>query len=72
MLGVPARPGSDWDVIALTVYADRRPEKLFLSNQSSKDKIDGGKMELVIAHPDHWNDQRRYMIEVRESGFKLR
>ncbi len=67
-----ARPDSDWDVVAFTEDARSAPEDLFKSNQTSRKKIDGGCIELVIAHPNHWNDPRCYMMECRKSGVRLR
>lgn len=67
-----AGPISDWDVVVFTPDMNRKPEALFFSNQINKFTIDDGKIELVIAHPDHWNDPRAYMAEVRDSGMTLR
>jgi len=64
-----ARPDSDWDVAAFHWAA---PKELFLSNQHSDFTLCGGKIELVIARPEHWNDQCRYMEELRRSGIRLR
>lgn len=66
------RPDSDWDVVAFTHDYDRESEKLFLSNQTSPFKLCGGVIELICAHPDHWNNPRRYMTELRQSGIRLR
>ena len=68
-----ARPDSDWDVVAFTRFALKDPSDLFVeSNQVSGFMLDGGPIELVIAHPSHWDDGRRYMVELRASGVKLR
>lgn len=67
-----ARHDSDWDVVAFTPDAPRGPDALFQYNQISREKIDGGHIELVIAHPDHWTDLSRYMTECRNSGIRLR
>jgi predicted nucleotidyltransferase len=66
------RPDSDWDIIAFSKYASSEPADLFKSNQTSQHKIQGGNIELVIAHPDHWNDPSPYMSELRQSGLRLR
>jgi predicted nucleotidyltransferase len=67
-----ARPDSDWDIVAFTDRAPSEPEKLFESNQLSDFTVEGGIIELVIAHPDHRNDPRPYMTELRQSGLRLR
>jgi predicted nucleotidyltransferase len=67
-----ARPDSDWDVVAFTDKAPSEPEKLFLFNQLSDFTVEGGIIELVIVHPGHRNDPRRYMTELRQSGMRLR
>ena len=67
-----ARPDSDWDVVAFTDRAPREPEKLFESNSHSGFTVEGGIIELVIAHPDQRNDPRPYMTELRQSGVRLR
>ena len=68
-----AGPNSDWDVVAFTEFASKDPRDLFITqNQVSDFLIDGGPIELVIAHPIHWNDGRQYMVELRTSGVKLR
>ena len=65
-------PHSDWDVVAFTTDALQGAENLFKSNQTSRGKIAGGPIELVIAHPSHWDDPRPYMTELRERGVRLR
>ena len=68
-----ARPDSDWDVVAFTRFASTDPRDLFITqNQVSGFMLDGGPIELVIAHPVHWDDGRRSMVELRASGLKLR
>ncbi len=68
-----ARPDSDWDVVAFTDRAPSEPEKLFLSNQLSECTVEGGIIELVIAHSDRWNDERQCMTELRKGcGLRLR
>ncbi len=67
-----ALPDSDWDVLVYSPYAPSAPDKLFESNQTSPHTIDGGHVELVIAHPNHRNDPRDYMVECRQSGVRLR
>jgi nucleotidyltransferase-like protein len=66
-----ARPDSDWDVVAFHPAALRQPEDLFQSNQLGPHPL-GGQIELVIAHPDHWNDPRQYMSDLRAQGIRLR
>jgi hypothetical protein len=66
-----ARPDSDWDVVAFTPDMSPDPRKLFCSNQVSE-IASGIKVELVIAHPCHKNDPRRYMAGMRKFGIKLR
>lgn len=66
------RPDSDWDIVAFSKNAPADPADLFKSNATSEHTILGGKIELVIAHPNHWNDQRRYMTELRQTGLRLR
>jgi predicted nucleotidyltransferase len=63
-----ARDDSDWDVVAFHPDVTKR---LFESNQTGS-SIQGGPIELVIAHPSHWNDPSPYMAECRASGIKLR
>jgi predicted nucleotidyltransferase len=65
------QPDSDWDVVAFSKYTSSAAD-LFKSNLTSQHKIQGGKIELVIAHPDDWNDPRPYMSELRKSGLRLR
>ena len=68
-----ARPDSDWDLLVITPYGPSRPEDLFLwGTQLSRDRLDGGYIELITAHPDLWGDPRPYMTECRESGVRLR
>ena len=67
-----ARPYSDWDVLVYSPYVRSAPECLFESNQTSLCTIDGGHIELVIAHPNHRYDPRPYMVECRQSGVRLR
>jgi predicted nucleotidyltransferase len=67
-----AKSDSDWDVVAFSKSVSRAPSELFKSNHTSQHAILGGKIELVIAHPDHWNDPRRYMTDLRQSGLRLR
>jgi hypothetical protein len=68
-----ARPDSDWDVVAFSKYASSDPADLFVqSNQISQFTVNGGHIELFIAHPDHWNDPRPYMTELRKAGVRLR
>ena len=66
------QPDSDWDVVAFSKYAPKLSADLFKSNYLSRHTIQGGKIELVIAHPDHWNDPTSYMSELRKSGLRLR
>jgi hypothetical protein len=66
-----ARPDSDWDVVAFHPDAPSHPEDLFKANQLKPHPL-GGKIELVIAHPNHWNDERRYMSDLRANGIRLR
>jgi hypothetical protein len=66
------RPDSDWHVVAFLTDAPNHPADLFKSNQLSQDTILGGKIELVIAHPDQWNHASNYMTELRQSGLRLR
>lgn len=66
-----ARPDSDWDVVAFHPAHSKRPEDLFKANQLGPHSL-GGEIELVIAHPDHWNDPRLYMTDCRAFGIKLR
>jgi predicted nucleotidyltransferase len=66
-----ARLDSDWDVVAFHPAAPSRPEDLFASNQLGPHPH-GGEIELVIAHPTHWDDPRRYMSELRACGIRLR
>ena len=67
-----ARPDSDWDVLVYSSDAPSAPEKLFEANQTSPNTIDGGHIQLVIAHPNHRDDPRPYMVECRQSGVRLR
>jgi hypothetical protein len=66
-----ARSDSDWDVVAFHPAAPSRPEDLFQANQLGPHPL-GGQIELVIAHPDHWNDLRQYMSDLRANGIRLR
>jgi predicted nucleotidyltransferase len=66
-----ARPNSDWDVVAFHPVCSKHPKDLFKSNQLGEHSL-GGQIELVIAHPDHWNDGRQYMTDCRAFGIKLR
>ena len=66
-----ARANSDWDVVAFHPEAPSGQDELFKSNQTGP-LLDGGPIELVIAHPSHWNHPSRYMTECRRSGRKLR
>jgi predicted nucleotidyltransferase len=66
-----ARPDSDWDVVAFHPAVSKRPEDLFKANQIGPHPL-GGEIELVIAHPEHWNDPRQYMSDLRTYGIKLR
>jgi hypothetical protein len=65
------RADSDWDVVAFHPAAPSNPEGLFKSNQLGEHPH-GGQIELVIAHPSHWNDPRRYMTDLRARGIRLR
>ncbi len=67
-----ARPDSDWDVLVYFQDAPSAPGDLFKSNQTSRHTINGGHIELVIAHPNHRDDPRPYMVECRQSGLRLR
>ena len=68
-----ARPDSDWDVLVITRYFPRDADLLFdRGTQISKNRVEGGQIELVMAHPDHQSDPRQYMAELRESGVRLR
>lgn len=67
-----ARPDSDWDVLVYSSDAPSAPGELFKHNQTSPHTIDGGHVELVIAHPNHRDDPRPYMVECRQSGLRLR
>jgi hypothetical protein len=58
-------------VVAFHADAPARPEDLFLANQIGT-LPDVGKIELVIAHPNHWADPGRYMTDLREFGIKLK
>jgi Nucleotidyltransferase domain len=66
-----ARAKSDWDVVAFHPSYSNRPEDLFKANQLGPHS-QGGEIELVIAHPDHWDDPRPYMADCRAYGIKLR
>jgi predicted nucleotidyltransferase len=66
-----ARPDSDWDVVAFHPAASNRREDLFKSNQL-RPHSHGGIIQLVIAHPDQWNDDRLYMSDLRAFGIRLR
>jgi len=66
-----ARPDSDWDVVAFHHAVSKRPEDLFKANQHGAHPH-GGEIELVIAHPEHWNDTRQYMSDLRTHGIRLR
>jgi hypothetical protein len=65
------RDYSDWDVVAFHPAVSKRPEDLFKANQIGPHPL-GGEIELVIAHPEHWNDPRQYMSDLRTYGIKLR
>ncbi len=67
-----ARPDSDWDVVAFTYSAPRATSDLFTSGQISTYTVGGGVIELVIAHPAHWNDARPYPSSWRAYGIQLR
>ena len=67
-----ARPDSDWDVLVYSSDAPSAPGELFKHNQTSPHTIDGGHVELVIAHPNHRDDPRPYMVECRQSGLRRR
>ena len=68
-----ARLDSDWDILVITRYMPKDSDLLFdRGTQISKHRVHGGHIELVMAHPDHWHDPRRYMAEVRKSGVRLR
>jgi hypothetical protein len=54
-----------WDVVAFPPAAPRRPEDLFQFNQLGPHPM-GGEIELVIAHPDHWNPLLRLNREELE------
>ncbi len=66
-----ARPSSDWDVVAFTPDMSSDPRKLFSSNAVAE-IAPGLKIELVIAHPKHKIDPRRYMVDLRSFGIRLR
>jgi predicted nucleotidyltransferase len=66
-----ARPDSDWDVLVITSDAPADETKLFECNHIGPGLL-GGPIEVVIAHPSHWNDARRYMTECRTLGVRLR
>lgn len=66
--GTP-RPDSDWDVVAFSKHHPTSPADLFKSNQTSDFTLEGGPIELVMAHPDHWNDPR---LDLGRSGLRLR
>ena len=67
-----ARPNSDWDVIAFFRDYPIDSVPLFASNQKSTFLVEGGIIELVLAHPQHWNDPSPYMTELWASGVRLR
>lgn len=64
------RPNSDWDVIAFHPDAPRELNELFCANRILH--FSGGVIELVFAHPSHWNDTRPYVVELRKIGVRLR
>ena len=68
------RPDSDWDVIAFHPHASSKREKFAHSN-SHGTMPDGTMIELIIAHPDHWDDpgdENEYIRDVRRFGIRLR
>ena len=62
---------SDRDVVAFHPDAPQDSKKLFCSNQV-KEIEPGFLVELVIAHPDHKDDPRLYMTDLRKFGIRLR
>ena len=42
------------------------------SQRGWAETVEGGIIQLIIAHRDHWNDPRPYMTELRQSGVRLR
>lgn len=63
---------SDWDVVVFTPHMGRGADTLFRANLYSKLTLEGGYIELIFAHPEHWLDTRRYMRNLRRSGIRLR
>lgn len=66
-----ARSDSDWDVVAFTAAAPRGAGNLFKTSQIGPD-VGGGPIQLVVAHPSHWDDPRPFMAECRRAGIRLR
>lgn len=66
-----ARPESGWDVIAFSPHAPFRREDLF-QHACIEEIAPGMVIELVVAHPDHWDDDRRYIADLRAFGIRLR
>lgn len=66
-----ATPTSDWDVIAFSEYAPEDRTRLFESNQT-RELEPGLTVELVLAHPMFWDDEGRYMTDLRQFGVRLR
>jgi hypothetical protein len=58
-------------LVAFHPAGSRDPKDVFLSNQL-KEHSQGGIIELVIVHPDHWSDPRPYFADLRAFGAKLR
>jgi predicted nucleotidyltransferase len=66
-----ARPDSDWDVVAFHPDASPDPKDVFYRG-TQIEMLSCGKIELVIVHPDHWNDPRPYFSDLRASGIRLK
>ena len=66
-----ARADSDWDVVAFTAAASQAASDLFKTSQIGPD-VGGGPIQLVVAHPSHWDDPRPFMAECRRAGIRLR
>jgi hypothetical protein len=63
-----ARHDSDWDVVAVCEQVTARIAEANYTGYAAP----GMKVELVFAHPDHLNDQGRYMTDLRAHGIRLR
>ena len=67
-----ARPNSDWDVVAFHTDAPRNSRDAIYRATQIKEHSPIGKIELVILHPAHWDDPRRYFCDLRKFGIRLR